>query len=51
MCFCIWVRQCQANIRSYFLCMTESDQRVKILRNPDGAPRNFTVRLDADTCF
>lgn len=24
--------------------MTESDQRVKILKNPDGNPRNFTVR-------
>lgn len=35
--------QCQANIRSYFLCMTESDQRIKILKNPDGSPRNFTV--------
>ncbi|KAM8860895.1 uncharacterized protein ACB058_007901 [Synchiropus picturatus] len=33
---------CQANIKSYFLCMTESDQRVKILKNPDGSPRNFT---------
>ncbi|KAI1903888.1 hypothetical protein AGOR_G00000050 [Albula goreensis] len=32
----------QANIRSYFLCMTESDQRVKILKNQDGTPRNFT---------
>lgn len=37
-------QQCQANIKSYFLCMTESDQRVKILRNQDGTPRNFTVR-------
>lgn len=36
--------QCQANIKTYFLCMTESDQRVKILKNPDGTPRNFTVR-------
>ncbi|XP_047451857.1 microtubule-associated tumor suppressor 1 homolog [Mugil cephalus] len=35
-------KACQANIKSYFLCMTESDQRVKILKNPDGAPRNFT---------
>ncbi|XP_075883346.1 uncharacterized protein LOC142888808 [Nelusetta ayraudi] len=35
-------KACQANIKSYFLCMTESDQRVKILRNQDGAPRNFT---------
>lgn len=35
-------KACQANIRSYFLCMTESDQRVKILKNPDGTPRNFT---------
>ena len=35
--------QCQANIKNYFLCMTESDQRVKILKNSDGAPRNFTV--------
>ncbi|XP_051513204.1 polyamine-modulated factor 1-binding protein 1-like [Myxocyprinus asiaticus] len=33
---------CQANIKSYFLCMTESDQRVKILKNQDGTPRNFT---------
>ncbi|KAI4825112.1 hypothetical protein KUCAC02_020810 [Chaenocephalus aceratus] len=33
---------CQANIKSYFLCMTESNQRVKILRNQDGAPRSFT---------
>ncbi|CAK6954560.1 myosin-11 [Scomber scombrus] len=33
---------CQANIKSYFLCMTESDQRVKILKNQDGMPRNFT---------
>ncbi|KAJ8344040.1 hypothetical protein SKAU_G00313690 [Synaphobranchus kaupii] len=32
----------QANIKSYFLCMTESDQRVKILKNQDGSPRNFT---------
>nr|XP_043891782.1 glial fibrillary acidic protein isoform X1 [Solea senegalensis] len=37
-------KACQANIKSYFLCMTESDQRVKILRNQDGNPRNFTVR-------
>lgn len=37
-------RQCQANIRSYFLCMTESDQRIKILKKQDGTPRNFTVR-------
>lgn len=37
-------QQCQANIKSYFLCMTESDQRVKILKNQDGSPRNFTVR-------
>lgn len=36
--------QCQANIKSYFLCMTESDQRVKILKNSDGSPRNFTVK-------
>ncbi|XP_029289575.1 uncharacterized protein LOC115009601 [Cottoperca gobio] len=35
-------KACQANIKSYFLCMTESNQRVKILRNQDGAPRNFT---------
>ncbi|XP_024857808.2 trichohyalin [Kryptolebias marmoratus] len=35
-------KACQANIKSYFLCMTESDQRVKILKNPDGALRNFT---------
>ncbi|GAA6215344.1 myosin-9-like [Lates japonicus] len=35
-------KACQANIKSYFLCMTESDQRVKILKNPDGNPRNFT---------
>ncbi|TWW76048.1 hypothetical protein D4764_13G0007100 [Takifugu flavidus] len=34
--------QCQANIKTYFLCMTESDQRVKILKNPDGTTRNFT---------
>ena len=27
--------------------MTESDQRVKILKNPNGSPRNFTV----STCF
>lgn len=38
--------QCQANIKSYFLCMTESNQRVKILRNQDGSPRNFTVRTN-----
>ncbi|XP_028304149.1 median body protein [Gouania willdenowi] len=35
-------KACQANIKSYFLCMTESDQRVRILKNPDGSPRNFT---------
>ncbi|XP_074533974.1 uncharacterized protein LOC141796645 [Halichoeres trimaculatus] len=35
-------KACQANIKSYFLCMTESDQRVRILRNQDGTPRNFT---------
>ncbi|KAG5273472.1 hypothetical protein AALO_G00151690 [Alosa alosa] len=35
-------KACQANIKSYVLCMTESDQRVKILKNSDGAPRNFT---------
>uniref|UniRef100_A0A1A8BX34 Intersectin 2b n=1 Tax=Nothobranchius kadleci TaxID=1051664 RepID=A0A1A8BX34_NOTKA len=35
-------KACQANIKSYFLCMTESDQRVKILKNPDGSPKNFT---------
>ncbi|XP_028814651.1 GRIP and coiled-coil domain-containing protein 2 [Denticeps clupeoides] len=35
-------KACQANIKSYFLCMTESDQRVKILKNQDGTPRNFT---------
>ncbi|XP_069574726.1 golgin subfamily A member 6-like protein 25 [Brachyistius frenatus] len=35
-------KACQANIKSYFLCMTESDQRVKILKNTDGSPRNFT---------
>ncbi|XP_072551929.1 uncharacterized protein [Salminus brasiliensis] len=35
-------KACQANIKSYFLCMTESDQRVKILKNHDGTPRNFT---------
>ncbi|XP_042631762.1 trichohyalin-like [Cyprinus carpio] len=35
-------KACQANIKSYFLCMTESDQRVKILKNRDGTPRNFT---------
>ncbi|XP_042563344.1 inner centromere protein [Clupea harengus] len=35
-------KACQANIKNYFLCMTESDQRVKILKNSDGAPRNFT---------
>ncbi|KAG7222869.1 hypothetical protein INR49_016007 [Caranx melampygus] len=35
-------KACQANIKSYFLCMTESDQRVKILKNQDGSPRNFT---------
>ncbi|KAF3706159.1 hypothetical protein EXN66_Car021851 [Channa argus] len=35
-------KACQANIKSYFLCMTESDQRVKILRNQDGTSRNFT---------
>nr|XP_021328937.1 trichohyalin-like isoform X2 [Danio rerio] len=33
---------CQANIKNYFLCVTESDQRVKILKNQDGSPRNFT---------
>eukprot|EP00066_Takifugu_rubripes_P030406 XP_011619672.1 PREDICTED: genetic suppressor element 1-like [Takifugu rubripes] len=35
-------KTCQANIKTYFLCMTESDQRVKILKNPDGTTRNFT---------
>ncbi|CAL8320394.1 unnamed protein product [Gadus morhua 'NCC'] len=35
-------KACQANIKSYFLCMTESDQRVKILKNPNGSARNFT---------
>ncbi|XP_056455486.1 huntingtin-interacting protein 1-related protein [Gadus chalcogrammus] len=35
-------KACQANIKSYFLCMTESDQRVKILKNPNGSTRNFT---------
>ncbi|XP_074489794.1 uncharacterized protein LOC141766670 [Sebastes fasciatus] len=35
-------KSCQANIKSYFLCMTESDQRVKILKNQDGSPKNFT---------
>ncbi|XP_063052469.1 paramyosin [Engraulis encrasicolus] len=35
-------KACQANIKSYFLCMTESDQRVKILKNSDGSPKNFT---------
>ncbi|XP_052387234.1 calponin homology domain-containing protein DDB_G0272472-like [Carassius gibelio] len=35
-------KACQANIKSYFLCMTESDQRVRILKNRDGTPRNFT---------
>ncbi|MEQ2295246.1 hypothetical protein AMECASPLE_012033 [Ameca splendens] len=35
-------KACQANIKSYFLCMAESNQRVKILKNPDGNPRNFT---------
>ncbi|XP_035498083.1 ciliary rootlet coiled-coil protein 2 isoform X3 [Scophthalmus maximus] len=35
-------KACQANIKSYFLCMTESDQRVRILKNQDGTPRNFT---------
>ncbi|XP_066540557.1 golgin subfamily A member 6-like protein 26 [Hoplias malabaricus] len=35
-------KACQANIKSYFLCMTESDQRVRILKNHDGTPRNFT---------
>ncbi|XP_037622850.1 protein FAM184A [Sebastes umbrosus] len=35
-------KACQANIKSYFLCMTESDQRVKILKNQDGSPKNFT---------
>ncbi|XP_078804340.1 uncharacterized protein LOC105353641 isoform X2 [Oryzias latipes] len=35
-------KACQANIKSYFLCMTENDQRIRILKNPDGAPRNFT---------
>ncbi|XP_026086042.1 inner centromere protein-like [Carassius auratus] len=34
-------KACQANIKSYFLCMTESDQRVRILKNRDGTPRNF----------
>ncbi|KAL7878700.1 hypothetical protein AOLI_G00096740 [Acnodon oligacanthus] len=35
-------KACQASIKNYFLCMTESDQRVKILKNHDGTPRNFT---------
>ncbi|XP_034031475.1 uncharacterized protein LOC117515050 [Thalassophryne amazonica] len=34
-------KACQANVKSYFLCMTESDQRVKILKNQDGTMRNF----------
>ncbi|KAF7699006.1 golgin subfamily A member 6-like protein 22 [Silurus meridionalis] len=34
-------KACQANIKSYFLCMTESDQKIKILKNYDGTPRNF----------
>ncbi|KAL4648903.1 transmembrane and coiled-coil domain-containing protein 5A [Arapaima gigas] len=35
-------RACQANIRSYFLCVAESNQRIKVLKNADGSPRNFT---------
>ncbi|KAK2848009.1 hypothetical protein Q7C36_009691 [Tachysurus vachellii] len=35
-------KACQANIKSYILCMAESDQRIKILKNHDGTPRNFT---------
>ncbi|TSK38517.1 hypothetical protein Baya_2933 [Bagarius yarrelli] len=35
-------KACQANIKSYFLCMTESDQRIKILKNYDGTPKKFT---------
>ncbi|CAB1454886.1 unnamed protein product [Pleuronectes platessa] len=35
-------KACQASIKSYFLCMTESDQRVRILKSQDGTPRNFT---------
>lgn len=36
--------QLQARIKSYFLCMTESDQKIKILKNHDGTPRHFMVR-------
>ncbi|XP_066559037.1 uncharacterized protein LOC136748931 [Amia ocellicauda] len=32
---------CQVNIKSYFLCVTENDQKIKILKNQDGSPRNF----------
>ncbi|KAG7333298.1 hypothetical protein KOW79_003433 [Hemibagrus wyckioides] len=35
-------KACQANIKSYFLCMAESDQKIKILKNADGTTRNFT---------
>lgn len=48
--FCLCVPQCQANIKSYFLCMTESNQRVRILKNQDGTPRNFTVRFNTNAC-
>ncbi|KAK1161702.1 myosin heavy chain, skeletal muscle, adult [Acipenser oxyrinchus oxyrinchus] len=34
-------KACQANIKSYFLCVTENDQRVRILKNEDGTPRSF----------
>ncbi|KAM9814780.1 uncharacterized protein ACBT44_009832 [Syngnathus typhle] len=35
-------KSCQVNIKNYFLCMTESNQRVKILKNQDGTAKNFT---------
>nr|XP_015193588.1 PREDICTED: spindle pole body component 110-like [Lepisosteus oculatus] len=32
---------CQVNIKSYFLCVTENDQKIKILKNQDGTPRHL----------
>ncbi|XP_061749645.1 uncharacterized protein LOC133548689 [Nerophis ophidion] len=36
-------KSCQAHIQTYFLCVTESDQRVKILKNHHGTPRSIMV--------
>ncbi|MGH0130216.1 UNVERIFIED_CONTAM: hypothetical protein FKN15_041727 [Acipenser sinensis] len=37
-------KACQANIKSYFLCVTENDQSVRILKNKDGTPRSFLLK-------